>query len=74
MAYQQDDSITENPAQSNRLQQIIDDISKSLKVSTKTIKEGKEEFQIIKTHDGKTLKIPLTLAPKSRTSGSMNTK
>ena len=71
MAYQQNDSITENPAQSNRLQQIIDDISNSLKVSTKTIKEGKE---IIKTHDGKTLKIPLTLAPKSRTSGSMNTK
>lgn len=74
MAFEIDENIDQNNINDGKLKKLIDDITKSLKVETKVIQQGKEQFQIIKTHDGAKLKIPLVKPLKSLTNGSITIK
>lgn len=62
------------PETANKITKIIDDIVKDLTVKTWVIAEGRGQFQMVETHDGKRLKIPLFQPNKSRSSGSVTTK
>lgn len=74
MAFEIDENLDQNNINDSRLQKLIEEITKSLKVETKVIQQGKEQFQIIKTHDGAKLKIPLVKPIKSLTNGSITIK
>lgn len=62
------------PETANKIKKLIDDIVSEFTVKTWIINEGREKFQMIETHDGKRLKLPLIQPNKSRSTGSITTK
>jgi hypothetical protein len=62
------------PETANKIKKLIEGIVSEFTVKTWVIVEGKERFQMIETHDGKRLKLPLVQPNKSSNSGSVTTK